>query len=240
MLGIARPLLYEENSRLLWQEGIDGDTLEQRYPDDRMSPSVLRSVAGAIAALHASPVAQIPRHGPADALAELRERAKVIGYSRPQLHGSLGRVVAALTAAPPAAAPLATLHGDLHPKNVFLMGDRVCLIDLDNIQRGAAEQDLASWVACMLYRASLRRERLDSTLSAVHGFIRYYELARGASIDSQALDWYAAAALVSERAYRLLSRLKEGRLELLDDLLRLALLAADGRLLQGAPEGLTA
>jgi len=236
-LGIARPLLYVESDRILWQEGLQGDTLEQRYPDDRMPPAALRRVAGAIAALHASPVAHIPRQRPIDALADLRERADVIAGVRPLLRARLDHIVRVLGAALPGPAPLATLHGDLHPKNVFLMGDRVCLIDLDNIRRGSAEHDLASWIACMLYRAALRREHVESVLVATHAFVREYARERGTAIDAHALDRYTAVTLVSERAYRVLSRLKDGRLEILDELLELALRAAHGRLLHAAPEG---
>jgi hypothetical protein len=239
-LAIARPLLYEAGDRVLWQEGLEGDTLERRHPDDRIPTSALRRVAGAIAALHVSPVAQIPGRRPDDTLTELRERAGVLAHARPHLRGRLDRIVSLLAATPPAAVPLATLHGDLHPKNVFLMDGGVGLIDLDNIHRGAAEQDLASWIACMLYRALLRRERLDTALDAARAFLRHYEQERAAPIDSDALDWYAGAALVSERAYRSLSRLKDGRLELLDDLLALSLEVIGGRLLSAAPEGLRA
>jgi thiamine kinase-like enzyme len=227
-LGIARPLAYEPRDRVLWQEGLEGATLEQAHPDDRIPERVLRRVAGAIAALHGSPVARLPSVGPADVLAELRTRAAVIGDAQPGLRERLDRVVRALSGAAPGAAAAATLHGDLHPKNLFLIGERVCLIDLDSVRRGPAELDLASWLACMLYRACLRGEPSGSVQAAVGSFVNLYERERGAPIDRRALDWYTAAALVSERAYRVLSRLKDGRLEILDDLLELALRAVAG------------
>jgi len=74
-------------------------------------------------------------------------------------------------------------------------------------------------------------------LVATHAFVREYARQRGTAIDAHALDWYTAVTLVSERAYRVLSRLKDGRLEILDELLELALRAAHGRLLHAAPEG---
>jgi Ser/Thr protein kinase RdoA (MazF antagonist) len=152
------------------------------------------------------------------------------------LRERLDRIARTLAVAPPRAAATATLHGDLHPKNVFLIGDRVCLIDLDNVRRGPPEHDVASWIACMLYRAWLRREPLRAVQEAIGSFVSLYELERGARIDARSLDWHTAAALVSERGYRVLSRLKDGRLEILDDLLELALLAAEGGLLRPAME----
>ena len=236
MLGIARPLSYEEGDRILWQEGLEGETLEQRHADDRVPSAALRRVAGAVASLHGSPVTQLPRLRPAGVLADVRERAQVIAYARPQLRPALDRIVRALSKSQPHAGAAATLHGDLHPKNVFLMGDRVWLIDLDAIRRGPAEHDLASWIACMLYRACLRGEPLAGALAAALEFVDGYESGRGALVDARALDWYTAAALLSERAYRVLSRLKSGRLEILDELVDLASRASGRGLCQAAPE----
>jgi thiamine kinase-like enzyme len=235
MLGIARPLAYEEGDRILWQEGLDGETLEQRHPDDRIPVASLWQVAGAVASLHGSPITQLPRLRPADVLADLRDRARVVAGSRPQLRPVLERIVRALSKSQPHSGAAATLHGDLHPKNVFLIGERVWLIDLDAIRRGPAEHDLASWIACMLYRACLRREPLDAVLDAAREFVDCYERGRGALVDTRALAWYTAAALVSERAYRVLSRLKSGRLEILDELIELALRASGPGLFDAAP-----
>ena len=231
-LGIARPLAYEPRDRVLWQEGLEGETLEGSHPDDRIPERVLRRIAGAIAALHGSPVARLQSLTPADVLADLCARVAVMSYARPRLQERLDRIVRTLSAAPPFAAAAATLHGDLHPKNLFLIGERVCLIDLDGIRRGPAEHDLASWIACMLYRACLRREPLGGVQESARDFVKLYELERAAPIDACALAWYTAAALVSERGHRVLSRLKQGRLEILDDLLELALLAAEGGVLR--------
>jgi tRNA A-37 threonylcarbamoyl transferase component Bud32 len=234
-LGIARPLVYDEQDRVLWQEGLEGETLEQRHPDDRIPEATLRRVAGAVASLHGSPVTQLPRLRPRDVLDELRGRADVIAWSRPQLRPALDRLLRALSKSLPHAGVAATLHGDLHPKNVFLIGDRVWLIDLDAIRRGPAEHDLASWIACMLYRACLRRAPLDAALAAAREFVDCYEAGRGAFVDARALEWYAAAALVNERAHRVLSRLKSGRLEILDDLVQLALRSSGRGLLDATP-----
>jgi tRNA A-37 threonylcarbamoyl transferase component Bud32 len=222
-LGIARPILYDERERVLWQEGLEGDTLEQRHADDRIPAETLRQVACAIAALHASPVAGLPRARSDALLAELTMRARVIGDARPALRPLLEQLVARLGTTPPAIAPLVTLHGDLHPKNVLLIGERVWLIDLDGIRRGAAEEDLGSWIACMLYRACLRGDGIGRVEHAAAELVAHYEAARNARLNARALDWHVAVALVRERAFRVLSRLKPGRLELLDDLLALAL-----------------
>jgi hypothetical protein len=236
MLGIAPPLCYEERDRTLWQEGLEGETLEQRHPDDRIPAAALRRVAGAVAALHGSPVTRIPLLRPAGVLVDVRERARVIAGARPRLRPALDRIVRALSKSEPHAGAAATLHGDLHPKNVFLMGERAWLIDLDAIRRGPAEHDLASWIACMLYRSCVRGERLDGALATACDFVECYESGRGTFLNAGALDWYTAAALVSERAYRVLSRLKAGRLDVLDELVGLALRTSARGLFDAVPE----
>lgn len=221
-LGIARPLAYDEHDRVLWQEGLEGETLDARHPADDAPVATLRRAAEALAALHATPVPGLPLVRASDVLADVGARADAIACARPHLLGHLRDLVATLAGTLPDEAPPATLHGDLHPKNVHLIRDGVWLIDLDNLRRGAPEQDLASFTACMLYRARLRGTSVDAARAAARAFVQAWEDARGTRVDPHSLAWHTSAALVGERAHRLVTRLKPGRLEILDDLVGLA------------------
>jgi hypothetical protein len=221
-LGIARPLAYDEHDRVLWQEGLEGETLDRRHPGDDAPAPTLRRVAGALAALHATPLPGLPLARASDVLDDVRARADAIACACPHVLGHLRDVVAMLASTLPDDAPPATLHGDLHPKNVYLIRDGVWLIDLDNLHRGAPEQDLASWTACMLYRARLRGEPAGAAHAAARALVQAWEAARGAPVDAHALAWHTAAALIGERAHRLVTRLKPGRREILDDHVELA------------------
>jgi aminoglycoside phosphotransferase (APT) family kinase protein len=120
------------------------------------------------------------------------------------------------------ARPVAMLHGDLHMKNFLVAGDRVALIDLDNLCRGDPLQDAGSFVAALYYQGLLEGRPSHLIERTAQQFIESYRMNAGVGIAEPALDWYTAAALIYERAYRCVTRLKAIRLEILDDIIELA------------------
>ena len=90
----------------------------------------------------------------------------------------------------------------------------------------AVARELGSWLACGAYRALL----LDLPLAQDEGnnwidhdpLLAHYQALTHNRVGRPAIDWYTAAALISERSYRCVSRLKSGRARLLDDLLAAA------------------
>ena len=102
------------------------------------------------------------------------------------------------------------------------MGERVALIDLDNIAIGPPLHDIGSFVASLLYRNKLAGNEGAMADRNIAAFVAAYRACVPWRVGEAELNWYTAAALINERAFRCLSRLKEGRLELVDRLIDLA------------------
>jgi Ser/Thr protein kinase RdoA (MazF antagonist) len=155
---------------------------------------------------------------------------RVLGAVLPRAAARARKVVDQLEKhAPRSDAAPATLHGDLHLNNILVEPGRVALVDLDDLVRGPAELELGSFVAALMYRAALNGEGAMPE-ETVGRFLEGYREISPCAIRAVHVRWYAAAALIHERAWRCLTSLKPGRLERIDELIALAgALACVGR-----------
>ena len=145
-----RPLGHDAATRTFWQASASGTPL----------PALLHSglswlpgqVARAWAAVHQAPLALA---GPqardrAHWLAELARRRKKVARALPALAPRPPtRLVAALQQASSRLPepPLSLIHGDCHPDQLWLQGQRVVLFDFDEFKPGDPMEDLAEFLA---------------------------------------------------------------------------------------------
>lgn len=199
---IAQPLLYGPEAAILWQFGLEGARLDLR------NAAALTSAAEALAALHATHVSGLPAHPRFST--RLDEAAEVIAAAAPEQREHTLEFVTRLRELRPhlAARPAATLHGDLHLKNFIVTARGVALIDLDTLALGDPLEDLASFAAA-LYSAGLAGGvPEDHTRRDAANFIAAYERSSGWHIPELDLNWHIAAALITERALRAVTRMK--------------------------------
>lgn len=141
-------------------------------------------------------------------LHRLHRAAEVIARARPDVGMQARRLLDRLghTHEPSAEAQVC-LHGDLHPKNALLSGDRVALIDLDQVSAGPAAAELGGLLA------GLRYERVTQMIdTAVERRLRQRMLTGYASVrplpPAPEIQWHTAAALLGERALRAVNRVR--------------------------------
>jgi Ser/Thr protein kinase RdoA (MazF antagonist) len=118
-------------------------------------------------------------------------------------------------------APRVCLHGDVHPKNGILRGERLTLIDLDQCGTGDAAADLGSLLASLTYGRITSGASRTSTKSLGEAFLSGYESARALPARAS-LRWHTAAALLAERALRAVNRVRPEGLARLRELLAAA------------------
>jgi tRNA A-37 threonylcarbamoyl transferase component Bud32 len=117
------------------------------------------------------------------------------------------------------------LHGDVHPKNIFLNEESIFLLDLDQAATGPALADLGSVIAG-LYCDACTGTRTWHEASALK---RALLIGYGAPQHSPELRWHVAAALLQERALRSVTRIRPATLQKLPEIL----LAAEAALNRG-------
>ncbi len=221
---IAQPLAYHSELNLLWQQGLAGQTLSSMEMDSDDFYDGLERAAATVAALHQAPISGVRSCRLESWVAKLGEMRAWLPAVLPSCRSELEPLVDGLLAQLPhlGRQPLATLHGDLHLQNFFLHGAEVALIDLDNVCSGSPWQDVGSFIAGLLAHglySGLPRSQVDEMVAAfLHSYCRHVPW----EITPQNLSWFVAVALINERAFRSITRLKEGRLDLVHELVALA------------------
>jgi hypothetical protein len=222
-LNTPRALLWHAPTELYWQEGVAGQPLK----DMGAAVSACAPALGSqIAALHATPL-QTARETTRD---DMRARlADAVQRLTPVLGGdALQRAAQAIDCGWQAldGLPMATLHGDLHVRNILVServsGPHVSLIDLDGLHRAPALLELGAWVADAMYHALLEGAPAGRDQAAWCALIDAYVDAGGARPDPAALRWATAWSLLTQRAWRCVINLKPGRFALAPRLVALA------------------
>ncbi|MCU0624699.1 MAG: aminoglycoside phosphotransferase family protein [Gemmatimonadaceae bacterium] len=224
----ARALSYDPSTRVLWQEGVPLPTLHDVLASHGGSAALLRRVARAVAVLHASDIVDLP---PAEGavLEDVGSAAAIVGRALPDLAVRTGRLADALRERAPDVPPVgrATLHGDLHSRNVLIGQTRVALIDLDRVHAGDPARELGSLLAEFAWRDCATGRPFDSR--SVGALLEGYAERASRGPEPSAVLWHFAAALLHERARRAVTSLKPGWRDVLPSVLDLA-----ARLLTGA------
>lgn len=234
-LRIAQPLAYDARSRILWQMGLSGRTLLTYAWDDPCFLAWMRKAGAAVATLHQTKLTFSQDSRCVDWRTQLQAMERLLSQVRPSCGQDVEKVVRHLLNNGTMnneemnkeqlrdMEPIATLHGDLHLGNFFITGNQVALIDLDNLHLGSPWKDVGSFVAGLLYRGLLLEIPDTLTHRAIAAFCESYRQHVPWPLPQAALNWYTAAALINERAFRCVTRLKDGRLDIVDRLVELAL-----------------
>jgi len=223
-LRMAKPLGYDPETKTLWQFGLPGATLLDQEMTAPCFPALLEGAAATVAALHYSALSCSRSVNLNDLVVKLEEMRRLLPTAWPLCREMFLPLVDRLVLQSKQfkAHPVVTLHGDLHLKNFLVDGEKVSLIDLDNLCHGAPLHDIGSFLAGLFYRGILTCVPVERIEKISDLFVQHYERRVPWTVSRSELGWHTAAALINERAFRCLTRLKPGRREILDRLIRLA------------------
>lgn len=218
-LRVPRAIAFSAAHDTLLIEPVPGRHLTYAPPD-------LHAIGVALGQLHGLPLTGLPPFDRLDADMR-RDTVDLIAQSLPSLASRVERLNEALTTQQIAAADAGCLHGDIHPKNVFVSGSRAALIDVEEVSWGPRAADLGSLLArlcCVRIKGGHEARTADAAAAALlRGYATVRELP-----DAAAVAWHTAAALLVERARRTVTRVYARDLPFLDAQLKEAtrLLAA--------------
>lgn len=208
--GYARPLAYDATRRILWQEGVAAPTLQELLDRGAVTDRALDLVTRAVAGLHATPTAPDRRRTQADLLEEIDLAAGIVARARPELSAqvaSLARILVSRSRRPDPGGD-ATLHGDLHARNILVGPDRAYLIDLDRVSLGPPLAELGSLLAEIAGRPAYAGLLPDARRLA--RIVARYRTASALAFPGEAAAWHCAAALLCGQARRAVTSLKPG------------------------------
>ncbi len=235
-----QPVLWQGDCGLQWQAALAGTPLLDASP--QVSANASMRVGALLAGLHS---VAVPAQRVVGAR-EWRDRLGLVAQTLVLVEPRWERAVRALAGSLAASintfatAPNVTLHGDLHPRNVLIDGDRLGLIDLDSVRRGPAVADLGDWIADAVYRALLGGQNVADALACCRAFLRgYWQAALGPRSEA-VLAWSTANSLLCQRAWRSVVNLKPGRYSLVEPLLDVAAAIQRSGSIDGALQRLAA
>ncbi len=164
-------------------------------------PDAMAALGAALSVLHAQPTdgfAPFTRLDPDPLVAA----GDLVCAARPDLASVTDGLVGELLRTAPTPGPNVLLHGDLHPKNVLVHDNGVSFVDFDEACAGPAAAELGGVLARLWCPRPRDTIDPDTAQAAAEALLAGYE--RGPSRAD--LLWYAAAALLVERAVRAISR----------------------------------
>jgi aminoglycoside phosphotransferase (APT) family kinase protein len=217
-ITIPRALAYAENYRTLLLAPAEGARIADLRDDEFVRG--YRRLGGALAALHSLSVPDGLQPFKRLDTTRLRRAARAIGEARPDARREASRLVAELERRREQhAEPHVCLHGDVHPKNGILRGERLTLIDLDQCGTGHAAADLGSLLASLTYNSLTGIAARSAERTLADAFLSGYASVRELPAP-ESLRWHTAAALLAERALRAVNRVRPEGLARLCELLR--------------------
>lgn len=220
---IPRAIAYSESHHLLLLESIAGIPLSIVAENE----DAFFRLGKALKNLHQiDPPPSLPRATRLTPEAVVRASA-TISQARPDVAALVQHLSKKLISQYTHGTPV-FLHGDVHPKNIFLHEESLFLLDLDQAAIGAATADLGSVIAGLYCDACTGsrtwREASELKRALLDGY--------GAPHDSQELRWHIAAALLQERALRSVTRIRTATLQKLPQILRTAETVLNGDVIE--------
>ncbi len=219
-LRIPEPLTYQPQLKMLWQHSVPGVLLSEFTADGATLLENIAQAAQQIACLHQQRIEGCIEYGSSELSRELNKVGCLLRVFDPPYRLKVDRLIESLLGLLPTieCEQRAVLHGDLHLKNILCHNDGVYLIDLDNLNWGDPLQEIGSFVAMIINLSlvtDIPAELVDPTIKS---FLVGYGDSVPWPISETRLRWHIAAALIYQRLYRGFTRLKPGRMEILDDL----------------------
>ncbi len=219
-ISVARPLLYEEDSRILWQSAVAGTQLSAMEAGSPGLLRLLKDAARSIGALHCSVLEFEEMNFQERPLVFLARAGDALSRRGLPCAGLVERLIA--DAGSLRTPPQATVHRDLHLDNILATEEGIALIDLDSLAKGDPVQDLSSLLA-HLCSWSLRKGLDGAQVEpAVRAVVRSYLDAVPWNLGEKEFRWHLAAALIYQQAGRCIAKPAGWRLAILEDLVRLA------------------
>lgn len=223
-LNIPQPVCYQSEYRMLWQLSVPGCSIQDSLNNGHCAYQQFSDIARQVAALHQSAIEVSHVSTRSNLCRKLKQVFSVSEIVFPEIRSRLARIILHLFDQEPylSSRPHAVLHGDLHLKNILVDSQQIYLIDLDDIQLGDPLQDIGSLIAAILYQSVLQNITQSESRRIIQTLLSTYQQSVDWTVDLNALRWFVATALIHERIARSISRLKQGRLEIVSELVELA------------------
>lgn len=200
-------LAFDEKNRFLILEAVKGKRLADL--DKVLITKAFRLFGKAVAEFHGiSTSIKLPEFSRLSPN-RVRIALQIISSSRPDCKNQAEKLAEKLLETYSfATEKQVVLHGDVHPKNGILRDDgSLMLIDFDQLSYGNPAAEIGSFLAGLHYKEIIGLDSCEERRQFCEAFLQGYSEIR--NLPSQkSLNWHTAAALLTERASRSISRIR--------------------------------
>ncbi len=171
--SFARPLTYLPDYRALLLEEAPGISLQEVLLNGGDCLTASARIARAVAAFNQSDLAVTQTHSLEERRDGVIRSAQLVGWACPHLRLAAEHV-AMRTVSRLEEVPLSPVHRDLKPDHLFLNGDHVVFVDLDNMALADPTMDPAQLMACLISRLGLDTVPFEQVRTAARVFAKEY------------------------------------------------------------------
>jgi hypothetical protein len=176
LLTAPRPLAYLPTWQMVVQEEAAGRTLYELLQGGEAGDAQMAAAAKVVAVLHNHSLDLENRHGPEDemkAISTSCERLARLGYDDDDFELTGSRIRDLVGELPRAAT--VPVHRDFYDRQLLIDGDRIALIDLDELTYGHREIDIANFEVHLQLRSLQGLASLEQATRWQHVFSSEYE-----------------------------------------------------------------
>lgn len=217
-LCIAQPLGYIHDRNILLQAEAKGMTLysclaalSERCAMEANATQAVRLAGRWLAKLHALQDAALRARSPVEdapgCLCAMQRHCTELAARFPAEAVPITQIAQSIRACltDTSVQPLVPTHGDFHPKNIYIAGERVTVIDFDRFAYSRPERDIGYFMAQSMTMAHTASTQFQAGATWNAEFIDSY-VAAGRPPDPAALGAYIGIAFLEVLFYRLVVR----------------------------------
>jgi Ser/Thr protein kinase RdoA (MazF antagonist) len=171
--SVVRPVAYLDDLRTLALEEAPGRSVTWILSQGQEPIDVLGRVARAVAAFNQDDFPVPRRESLADQLEDVRNASTLVQWACPAKRESVQAMTETITQGLDSVLP-APIHGDLKPDHVFVSGDRVIFIDVDNVTLGDPVRDPAHMYSYLIGGVGLGSTPPERIRAAAAEFVEEY------------------------------------------------------------------
>lgn len=185
-ITVPEPLAYIPSMRMLVQEYVPGETLEESIDSSDFMTRISQSAA-AIAKLHSSAIHPVKRRTLNDELTQLTRFCADLIIQRPEYANSFSRQLDALCglASDAALGDPVPSHRDYYYSQILFADRRVTLMDLDLLAYADPALDVGNFIAHLRFLGLQKRFDVRALDDAASHFLEeYLQMARGLRVSA--------------------------------------------------------
>ena len=203
-VALPRPYSFDEKNYLMWQEGIEGETLAKSANRHQNLPELAFQIGRGLAAFHAIKLDLPEQMTLAYQVAEIGNAARAIAENFPDYADAYERIKNKLLNYADALenVPLTVVHGSFKFSHIIWTTTGIRFIDFDAANLGDPGYDLGRFIAHLYKMKTMGKIDPEIAEQTISNFCTGYNQKAERPMSRARINWFAASHLVASQAFK--------------------------------------